>query len=75
MPQLQNTLIYVHMTLHNLPTCDMSLGFPIVGVPEAGGFVGSLVLYVHSVNLVANPYNQCSSCIIRSVRVKSCPRV
>ena len=42
----RNTLIYVHMILCTLPTCDMSLGWLTVGVPEARDFVGSLVLDV-----------------------------
>jgi hypothetical protein len=75
MLQLQKHSIYLHKTLCTIPTYNMSLGLLTVGVPEAGDFVGSLVLYVHGVNLVASPYNQCSSCIIRSVRVKSCPYV
>jgi hypothetical protein len=38
-------------------TNDMRLGLLTVGVPEARHFVGSLVLYVISVNLVLQLHN------------------
>ena len=35
----RNTLIYAHMTLRTLLTCDISLGSLMLPMPEAGNFV------------------------------------
>ena len=41
----RNTLTYVHMTPHNLATCNTSLGSLMLPVPEAGDFAELLLLY------------------------------
>jgi hypothetical protein len=46
-----NTLIYEHTTPRILPTCDMSLGWLTVAMPEAGVFVELLETYLYLENL------------------------
>jgi hypothetical protein len=46
-----NTLIYAHTTSRTVPTCDMSLGWLTVAVPEAGDFVELLETYLYLENL------------------------